>query len=294
MERFWWGGGGRNDDDGGDDDGDEHRYCCHDYHDDDFSSSGSGFVVADYAQDIESTNHSRMTSSSRPKATATATSAPSAVFDDLSDDVIVFVKDLPRLNSDDDDENDRRCAKGDGDTWAMIPSNPSAVRDDHEGEEDGTGEPVWELESVSSSVWTTSHRTFRDVLLSSVDEEVVDFSHRPLQPNRVVTREKQQKTTKIETSDIFIDDRDDDGLLEDIRDSTKTCRGGKTRHLYNRERKQGGGRNHRHHHQQQLSQKEQRRLHGYIPATDKFGRACHAQRENKKMKNMCRKKMYYY
>ena len=290
MERFCWNGasaGAGYDDNNGD----EYRECCHDYQDDDFGSTGSNdneFVVDDYVQDIESINYLRMASTPQPKAAATA------VFDDLSDDVIVFVKDLPRLNSKPNDKNDRRCAKGDEDAWEIVPSNPSVVQEDQEGDEVGTAEPVWELESVSSSVWTTSQRTFRDVLLLSVDEEVVDFSHRPFQPNQVISRKKQETITKKQKSGIRIDDEADDGLLEDIRDSIKTCRGGKTRHLYNRERNQGGGRNNRHHHQQQqLPRKEQRCLHGNIPATDKFGRASHAQRENKKMKTMCRQKIYY-
>eukprot|EP00529_Nitzschia_sp_RCC80_P027156 CAMPEP_0113470592 /NCGR_PEP_ID=MMETSP0014_2-20120614/16526_1 /TAXON_ID=2857 /ORGANISM="Nitzschia sp." /LENGTH=274 /DNA_ID=CAMNT_0000363169 /DNA_START=146 /DNA_END=970 /DNA_ORIENTATION=+ /assembly_acc=CAM_ASM_000159 len=274
MERFCWGGGG---DDGSYDYRDGHD-CC---------SNSSSFVVDDM-QDFESIHQSRMIFSPRP----------TRVFDDLSDDVIVFVKDLPRLNC--DDENDRRYGEADG--WEVVSSNPSVVREDQEGEREGdegsAAALVWELESVSSSVLTTSRRTFRDVLLSSVNEEVVDFSELPFRPNLVINnRQKQQTTMKKPTEEVNIDECDnnknDDGLLEDIRDSIKTCRGGKVRHLYNRERKQGGGSKHwqqqRHHHQQQ----DHRRLRGNSQTTDKFGRAHRAERENKKMKTMCRKKMYY-
>eukprot|EP00529_Nitzschia_sp_RCC80_P026896 CAMPEP_0113471182 /NCGR_PEP_ID=MMETSP0014_2-20120614/16845_1 /TAXON_ID=2857 /ORGANISM="Nitzschia sp." /LENGTH=287 /DNA_ID=CAMNT_0000363807 /DNA_START=175 /DNA_END=1038 /DNA_ORIENTATION=- /assembly_acc=CAM_ASM_000159 len=287
MERFWWGG---SDDDSGDD-----SYGYRDGHDccSNSNSNSSSFVVDDIMQDFESIfSQSRMTSSPRPTR---------GIFDDLSDDVIVFVKDLPRPNSD-FDEDDRGCGEAGG--WEIVSSNLSAVREDQDEDQEGEGDEgstaalVWELGSVSSSVLTTSRRTFRDVLLSSVNEEVVDFSQVPFRPNLVVeNRQKQQTAMKKPTEEANIDECDnnknDDGLLEDIRDSIKTCRGGKFRHLYNRERKQGGGSKHGQQQRQQHQHQDHRRLHGFRQTTDKFGRAHRAERENKNMKTMCRKKMYY-
>jgi hypothetical protein len=147
------------------------------------------------------------------------------VFDDLSDGVVVFVRDFSRPTKALRQSEDREIPHENG--WAIVLSVPL-----NDAQAEGDVDSIaWELESVSSSCWTTSRRTFRDALLLYVDHEIVDFT-----PSK--RRSDKNKSVKVKTksSGVGLDDGDEGDLVSNARYDVKSRRGGKFCCLLHRNR----------------------------------------------------------